>query len=268
MSAARQLTVRIESPELALALGRSRRTRAAVAAALLREGPGWWRCRMGGGTVVATVSEGGIGQVRYYFVPPAGVTVEAAAAYSGSWFFARFAFASQLRRMSIMNAIYFTQTLGGGWASVRNAAKSLMCAVQLYRLAVLINDDTTLRKCRLFLGYACLWSGAAGVARRIFLSESSAATTASDEMQRNRCDAAVFQLLYNPEYRQRRGRGGSAPPPRELILNEVLAVSPTAVDATQVDQAWEVAFRLDGNDAPAADGEASTTAAADRAVLQ
>ena len=76
----------------------------------------------------------------------------------GALWYAKWSHKQNVRRFWIHNQMCRAQTLGGGWASVRHPVNSLYYAFVLYRLALMIQDAACIRKCRLFLGYACLWS--------------------------------------------------------------------------------------------------------------
>jgi hypothetical protein len=101
-------------------------------------------------------------------------------------------------------------TLGGGWASVKHAGEALKCSLRLYELASAIWDESTKRKCRVFVGWALLWhhqqqaqSGASESrsstpaphhlhkALWIFRTQLDVNSTAQDEANWNRCFAAL-----------------------------------------------------------------------------
>ena len=97
----------------------------------------------------------------------------------------------------------YAQTLGGGWASVRNVKEALRWAVILLHLAELLYDDATIRKCRVFIGYGHLWNGNLVAAKRIFRREQKLALSVHDDVQYNRCYAALDHLENNPAFTHR-----------------------------------------------------------------
>lgn len=101
-------------------------------------------------------------------------------------------FAQHYRAVS--NSMALASSIGGGWASVRNARMSIQYAVKLGRLAALINDDASVRKCRLFVGYGLRWLGLPAAARCVYERELRAAVRAGDPLQVHRCELALRQL--------------------------------------------------------------------------
>jgi len=115
---------------------------------------------------------------------------------------ARYAQQICVRRTRLMVRMAYYQTLGGGWASVMNVPKALECAFRLYQIAWELEDAPTLRRCRLFVGYAHLWNGNFALARKIFLTELERATQQGDDGDVKRAQAALAQLA-NPELQDR-----------------------------------------------------------------
>ncbi|KAF8305085.1 hypothetical protein TcBrA4_0000150 [Trypanosoma cruzi] len=90
------------------------------------------------------------------------------------------------------------QTVGGGWASLRRADKALRYAIMLYETAALIHDTATLRKCRLFVGWAHLWNGDLRQAVEIFEQQLVEAQVEGDAVQERRCISAIHHARHNP----------------------------------------------------------------------
>jgi hypothetical protein len=100
------------------------------------------------------------------------------------------------RRVQTLTTMAYVQSLGGGWASVRNARKAHQCAVVLSRLAASVGDDATVRKCRVFEGYALMWLGEARRCGAIFERERTEAIVERDEINEGRCEAGMRNLLW------------------------------------------------------------------------
>jgi hypothetical protein len=131
-------------------------------------------------------------------------TVEAATAYQSTFWFSRWLEHAARHRYRILTEMAYVITLGGGWASVRNVQKSVYYAVSLYDLAQEIDDRETMRKCRVFIGWAHLWAGRNGYAKGIFRREHRVAVIVEDERQESRCEAALYHLEANPEFQRNR----------------------------------------------------------------
>jgi hypothetical protein len=130
--------------------------------------------------------------------------VEAATAYQSTFWFSRWLEHAARHRYRILTEMAYVITLGGGWASVRNVQKSVYYAVSLYDLAQEIDDRETMRKCRVFIGWAHLWAGRNGYAKGIFRREHRVAVIVEDERQESRCEAALYHLEANPEFQRNR----------------------------------------------------------------
>jgi hypothetical protein len=87
-------------------------------------------------------------------------------------------------------------TMGGGWASVRNAEKALEWALRLMDLAAKIGDAATVRKCCVFVGWALLWRGGGRCSRAVFTVQQEAAASAEDSVNYRRCMAALLHHDY------------------------------------------------------------------------
>ncbi|KAF5217354.1 hypothetical protein ECC02_009782 [Trypanosoma cruzi] len=110
----------------------------------------------------------------------------------------RHAHQGQARRYAACCKMAILQTVGGGWASLRRADKALRCAIMLYETAALIHDTATLRKCRLFVGWAHLWNGDVRQAVEIFEQQLVEARVEGDAVQERRCISAIHHARHNP----------------------------------------------------------------------
>lgn len=118
--------------------------------------------------------------------------------HATNWGWSKFVYRSAVRDYIVLQHMAMAQTLGGGWASVRNAREALRAAVALYCLAHAIGDEACMRKCRVFIGYAHMWRGNRAKSTEIFLREMTAAAAADDHVQHRRCVAALRQRsLFN-----------------------------------------------------------------------
>lgn len=98
------------------------------------------------------------------------------------------------------------QTMGGGWASVRNVAESLRWALLLQHCAEELGDEASMRKCRVFIGWAHLWNGNREASHEVFLIEKRTAQEVGDEINANRCAAAEAHMEGNPLFQEDKGR--------------------------------------------------------------
>jgi hypothetical protein len=100
----------------------------------------------------------------------------------------------------LIDKIAYAQTMSGGWACVRNVSEALRWAGILMKLGQLLGDRSTVRKCRVFVGYGYLWNGERERARAIFQAEQVQAEVEGDQHQIQRCIAALHHLNSNPAY--------------------------------------------------------------------
>ena len=90
------------------------------------------------------------------------------------------------------------QTIGGGWASLHRADRSLLCALQLYTVAEAVFDEEVVRKCRLFVGWAHLWNSNPAKALEVFQAELKDALSRGDIEHERRCRHAICNATRNP----------------------------------------------------------------------
>ena len=102
------------------------------------------------------------------------------------------AFHEMSRQYDVRCRMALAQTMGGGWASVKNAKEALRCAIQLYSLAEQIGDEATMRKCRVFVGWALMWAGKLDPALLVFYGEQENAAVIGDASNYQRCVAALL----------------------------------------------------------------------------
>lgn len=130
---------------------------------------------------------------------------------------ARFSMSEMIRQYLVRCEMARVMTLGGGWASVKNAKEALKCSIRLYELAASIGDEATIRKCRVFVGWAMLWHhqqkaevGASTAASSsasksldkalwIFTTQMDANKSVQDETNWNRCFAALYHWSFLSE---------------------------------------------------------------------
>jgi hypothetical protein len=114
--------------------------------------------------------------------------------YSLVFQWARVARAEMARQYCLRNRMAVVMTLGGGWASLKRAPQALLCALELYSLAEDLGDESTMRKCKIFVGWAHLWAGNVSTSHDIFLSLLSESHRGEDSINLNRCHAALLHL--------------------------------------------------------------------------
>lgn len=107
---------------------------------------------------------------------------------------ARRARAEQVRQYRLRCQMAYVQSIGGGWASVKNATEALRCTLELYALAGELGDDATRRKCRVFAAWALVWhyDATKGVASQ---TSSTAEPPASAAVSPLDAAAAIFHHL-------------------------------------------------------------------------
>ncbi|KAK7198357.1 hypothetical protein NESM_000794800 [Novymonas esmeraldas] len=111
---------------------------------------------------------------------------------------ARVAYSEMARQYVGRGVIAQLQTVGGGWASLHRADRSLMCALQLHAVALAVFDEESVRKCRLFIGWAHLWNSNRATALRLFRAELAAARRWGDDVHEQRCLHAIVNAERNP----------------------------------------------------------------------
>ena len=100
--------------------------------------------------------------------------------------------AETARWCRVLSEMAVATTMGGGWASVKHAGNALMWALQLMDLAGQIGDESTMRKCRVFVGWALMWSGAHESSKGVFQVQGHISREASDDVNHRRCVAALL----------------------------------------------------------------------------
>lgn len=95
-------------------------------------------------------------------------------------------------------------TLGGGWACLRRADKTLPYALAMLRVAHAVFDTETERRCRLFIGWAHLWRGETQRALAIFYAEMQQARELNDVAHIRRCQHAIIHATKNPSLARER----------------------------------------------------------------
>ena len=117
--------------------------------------------------------------------------------YSITFFFAKWTRQQAIRRVRTLTSMALVSSLGGGWASVRDAPKARFCALVLGRLAESVGDDATVRKCRVFEAYALMWEGRAVASRTTFDGERVRSAQEGDELNEGRAEAGMRILLWD-----------------------------------------------------------------------
>lgn len=139
------------------------------------------------------------------------------------------------RQYAIRCEMARVMTLGGGWASVKNAQEALKCSIRLYQLADKIGDEATKRKCRVFVGWAMLWyfeqqqqqqrtmssatTSELQKALWIFTTQLAANQSVHDETNWNRCFAALYHWSFLTNTDGAIHLGVAAPPGHDVAAN-------------------------------------------------
>ncbi|CAJ1008626.1 hypothetical protein Q4I28_003939 [Leishmania naiffi] len=134
------------------------------------------------------------GDVRVYLMLP--TYADYFFDYTMHW--ARIAHSEMARQYVGHGLIAKLQTVGGGWASLHRADKSLMCALQLHTVAQAVFDEDVMRKSRLFIGWAHLWNCNPAKALEVFYGELEAARRHGNTAHERRCLHAIQNAEHNP----------------------------------------------------------------------
>ncbi|KAG5478396.1 hypothetical protein LSCM4_04628 [Leishmania orientalis] len=111
---------------------------------------------------------------------------------------ARIAYSEMARQCVSYGLIAKLQTIGGGWASLHRADKSLICALQLHAVAQAVSNEEVVHKCRLFIGWAHLWNCNPAKALEVFHAELTAARRRGHTAHERRCLHAIVNAEQNP----------------------------------------------------------------------
>ncbi|KAG5504334.1 hypothetical protein JKF63_04779 [Porcisia hertigi] len=118
--------------------------------------------------------------------------------YDYTMYWARIAYSEMARQYVGFCLIAKLLTVGGGWASLHRADRSLVCALQLYAVAKSVYDDEVVHKCRLFVGWAYLWNSNPTKALEVFRAELAAARQRGHTLHERRCLHAIENAKRNP----------------------------------------------------------------------
>lgn len=119
-------------------------------------------------------------------------------AHDWSMPWSRYAQAELARQYISCCRIAHLQTVGGAYASLRQADRALECAIQLYETALSIHEEDILRKCRVFIGWAHLWNGSLTMSLQLFELALEDARQRGDIVQQRRCEHAIINAKTNP----------------------------------------------------------------------
>ncbi|CCW68247.1 unnamed protein product [Phytomonas sp. Hart1] len=117
--------------------------------------------------------------------------------FDGTMFFARIAQMELVRQYACYCRIAKLQTIGGGWASLREPRHAMQYAVELFHVASVVGNDVIMGNCRIFVGWALLWSGKTEKALQLFKSERKIACMRNDLEQQRRCENAIINAKTN-----------------------------------------------------------------------
>ena len=129
-------------------------------------------------------------------------------------YFAKIIRKETAQRIRIVNTMNYIQSLGGGWASIKNSKKSRECARILSSLASVIGDEATIRKCKIFEGYALSWEGRRKDSSKLFQTVKAQAEREGDVENNGRCEHGMKSLLWDFD------KEIPATAPREVVEKE------------------------------------------------
>ncbi|CCW63728.1 unnamed protein product [Phytomonas sp. EM1] len=122
--------------------------------------------------------------------------------YDGTMFSARIAQAELVRQYACYCRIAKLQTIGGGWASLRESRRAMQCAIELFNVATAVGNEVIASNCRVFVGWALLWSGNTRQALKLFKAEKQSACMRKDLEQQRRCENAIINARTNTTLRR------------------------------------------------------------------
>ena len=103
--------------------------------------------------------------------------------------------------ISIKNRMYLVDSIGGGYATIKNINMAHRCLVQLYNLAYLIKDNEVIAKCKIYYGYIFLWKGKIKQAKQIFNTQKSIAQKNGYKNILDRSNAGLYQIANQYHYK-------------------------------------------------------------------
>jgi Domain of unknown function (DUF4807) len=95
----------------------------------------------------------------------------------------------------VKSNMYLIDSLGGGFASIKNADKAFHYLLLLYKLALTINDQETIIKCMIYYGFTLLWKRKYQEALQVFNQQKELAQKKKYYILVNRCDSGLNKLI-------------------------------------------------------------------------
>ncbi len=95
----------------------------------------------------------------------------------------------------IKHNMYLIDSIGGGFASIKNPEKSLYYSILLYKLSLIINDQETMIKCMIYYGYSLFWKNKYKNALKVLVKAKKLSENNNNKLLINRCDSALNKLF-------------------------------------------------------------------------
>lgn len=102
-------------------------------------------------------------------------------------------------KIYIKNSMYLIDSIGGGFASVKNINMAHKYLILLNNFAKMILDKETIIKCNIYYGYCLLWDGKNKNALKIFKEQKNLAEKEKYDNLVYRCDSGIkiAQITHN-----------------------------------------------------------------------
>lgn len=107
------------------------------------------------------------------------------------------------RQFSLRCRVAELLTIGGGWACLQRETKALECTEKLLQCAVALSDENLVLKCKLFMGWALLWSGDLTKGVELFTALHEHATKTKNKAYQQQCLHALINAASNPTLQNR-----------------------------------------------------------------
>jgi hypothetical protein len=98
------------------------------------------------------------------------------------------------RYIFIKNNMYLVDSIGGGFASIKNTSMAYQFLILLYKLAQMINDKETIIKCNIYYGYTLLWGNKYKIALYILNEQKKIAHNEGYQNLVYRCDSGLERV--------------------------------------------------------------------------
>ena len=104
------------------------------------------------------------------------------------------------RYVHIKTYMNLIDSIGGGWASVKNSNMAYQYLLLLYKLAYMINNNEIIIKCNIYHGHILLWKGKYKLAYKIINKQTEIADDKGYYNLVNRCDSILEKIKYENKF--------------------------------------------------------------------